>query len=64
MTGSGSSADEIWLAATWPLVRDQLPGPPARVAELGCGEAGGHLAALLSAGRAVSPVVAGPGGPS
>jgi SAM-dependent methyltransferase len=42
--------DEIWLAATWPLVRAQLPGPPARVIELGCGELGGHVPALLGAG--------------
>jgi SAM-dependent methyltransferase len=50
MTGSGSSADDIWLAATWPFVRDQLPRPPARVIELGCGEAGGQVTALLDAG--------------
>jgi SAM-dependent methyltransferase len=50
MIGSGPSADEIWLGATWPFVREQLPPPPARVVELGCGEAGGHLAALLSVG--------------
>jgi hypothetical protein len=43
------SADEIWLAATWPFVREQLPPPPARIVELGCGEAGGQLTALLSA---------------
>ncbi len=50
MTGSGLSADEIWLAATWPFVREQLPPPPAMIAELGCGEAGGQLTALLSVG--------------
>ena len=44
------TADEIWLAATWPFVREQLPSPPARVVELGCGEAGGHIPALLAAG--------------
>jgi SAM-dependent methyltransferase len=44
------TADDIWLAATWPLVRAQLPGPPARVIEIGCGEAGGHVPALLAAG--------------
>jgi SAM-dependent methyltransferase len=27
-----------------------LPAPPARVVELGCGQAGGHIAALLRAG--------------
>lgn len=47
---SGLSADEIWLTATWPFVREQLPEPPAMVVELGCGEAGGHIAALLDAG--------------
>jgi SAM-dependent methyltransferase len=50
MTGSDSSADEIWLAATWPFVREQLPPPPARIVELGGGEAGGQLTALLSVG--------------
>ncbi len=50
LPASGSSADEIWLTATWPFVREHLPKPPARVVELGCGEAGGHLAALLSTG--------------
>lgn len=50
LPGSGLSADEIWLTATWPFVRQQLPEPPATVVELGCGEAGGHLAALLDAG--------------
>lgn len=50
MSGSDFSADEVWLAATWPFVREQLAAPPARVVELGCGEAGGHLAALISAG--------------
>ena len=50
LPASGSSADEIWLSATWPFVRDQLPKPPARIVELGCGESGGHLAALLDVG--------------
>jgi SAM-dependent methyltransferase len=44
------TAGEIWLAAMWPFVRGQLPGPPAAVIELGCGEAGGHVPALLDAG--------------
>lgn len=48
MPASGSSADAIWLTATWPFVREHLPQPPARIVELGCGEAGGHLAALLN----------------
>jgi SAM-dependent methyltransferase len=50
LPASGCSADEIWLAATWPFVREQLPEPPARIVELGCGESGGHLAALLNVG--------------
>jgi SAM-dependent methyltransferase len=45
-----ASSSEIWLAATWPFIRDQLPAPPARVIELGCGGAGGHVPALLRAG--------------
>src|SRR5215472_12107791 len=46
----GATPDEIWLAATWPFVRGELPSPPARVAELGCGTSGGHVPALLRAG--------------
>jgi tRNA-Thr(GGU) m(6)t(6)A37 methyltransferase TsaA len=46
----GTSADAIWLAATWPFIHDQLPPPPARVIELGCGRVGGHVPALLRAG--------------
>lgn len=44
------SVDDIWLTATWPFVRGQLPAAPAVVAELGCGTAGGHVPALLRAG--------------
>jgi SAM-dependent methyltransferase len=44
------TADEVWLAAMWPFVRGQLPGPPAAITELGCGEVGGHVPALLDAG--------------
>jgi SAM-dependent methyltransferase len=47
---SASDADRAWLAATWPFVRGQLPPPPARVIELGCGPAGGHVPALIKAG--------------
>jgi len=46
----GSDGDVIWLAATWPFIRSQLPPPPARVIELGCGPAGGHIPALVRAG--------------
>ena len=42
--------DAIWLSATWPFIRGQLPPPPARVIELGCGSAGGHVPALIRAG--------------
>jgi SAM-dependent methyltransferase len=41
---------ERWLASTWPLVRAKLPDPPARVIELGCGAAGGHVPRLDAAG--------------
>ena len=46
----GTYADGTWLAATWPFVRGQLPPPPARLIELGCGPAGGHVPALIRAG--------------
>ena len=46
----GASPDEVWLAATWPFIRDQSPAQPATVVELGCGHAGGHIPALLRAG--------------
>ena len=46
----GAASDRAWLAATWPFVRGQLPPPPARVIELGCGPAGGHVPALIRAG--------------
>src|SRR6266496_1489282 len=36
-------ADEHWLAATWPFVREHLPAAPARVLELGCGPLGGFV---------------------
>ena len=39
-----------WLDATWPRVREQLPDPPARVLELGCGTVGGHVPRLRAAG--------------
>jgi SAM-dependent methyltransferase len=50
------SPDEIWLAATWPFVRTQLPPPPARIIELGCGQAGGHITRMLDAGYAATGV--------
>ena len=45
-----ASVDRVWLAASWPFVRGQLPPPPARVIELGCGPLGGHVPALIGAG--------------
>ena len=38
--------EEKWLAAAWPFVRDNLPAPPARVLELGCGPLGGFIPQL------------------
>lgn len=42
-------ADE-WLAAMWPVVRERLPAPPARVVEVGCGPLGGFVPALRDDG--------------
>ncbi len=47
---SAVTADEAWLAANWPFVRDQLPAGPASVLEVGCGPCGGFVPALLQAG--------------
>jgi SAM-dependent methyltransferase len=44
------SAAERWLAATWPVVRRDLPEPPATVVELGCGPLGGFVPMLLGQG--------------
>jgi SAM-dependent methyltransferase len=41
---------ERWLTALAPFVRQQLPPPPARVLELGCGPLGGFVPALLASG--------------
>ena len=60
-----ASVEEIWLAATRPFIRAYLPPPPAAVAELGCGPAGGHIAALLRAGyRATGVDPEAPHGPT
>jgi SAM-dependent methyltransferase len=62
---AGGAADRIWLAASWPFVRGQLPPPPARVIELGCGSLGGHVPALLRAGYDATGVDPGaPEGPA
>ena len=37
---------ERWLATLWPLVRDRLPAPPARVVDIGCGPLGGFVPML------------------
>ncbi|MBO0846482.1 MAG: methyltransferase domain-containing protein [Nocardioides sp.] len=42
--------DERWLAAAWPFVRDNLPAPPARVLEIGCGPLGGFVPSLRADG--------------
>jgi SAM-dependent methyltransferase len=42
--------DERWLDAMWPFVHAQLPAPPARVVEVGCGPLGGFVPMLHSAG--------------
>lgn len=48
--------DERWLAAVWPLVRAQLPAPPARVIEIGCGPLGGFVPMLQASGYGVAGV--------
>jgi SAM-dependent methyltransferase len=45
-----AAADLRWLAATWPFVRQHLPPPPCRVADLGCGPLGGFVPALRAEG--------------
>jgi SAM-dependent methyltransferase len=50
MAASGGSPDAIWLAATWPFIRDHLPAAPTAITELGCGASGGHVPALRRAG--------------
>jgi SAM-dependent methyltransferase len=44
------TARERWLAATWPFVAANLPPPPARVVEIGCGSHGGFVPTLHSSG--------------
>lgn len=39
-----------WLSAVWPFVRDNLPPPPARVLEIGCGPLGGFVPELSANG--------------
>src|SRR5687768_8088392 len=42
---------ERWLATLWPLVRDRLPAPPARVVDFGCGPLGGFVPMRGAHGR-------------
>jgi SAM-dependent methyltransferase len=44
------SPAERWLDATWPLVRSELPAPPARVVDIGCGPLGGFVPMLRAEG--------------
>jgi SAM-dependent methyltransferase len=44
------TADERWLEAGWTFVRAQLPSPPARVLEVGCGSRGGFIPRLVEFG--------------
>src|SRR6266545_1834716 len=44
------TAAERWLAAVWPVVRGELPAPPAQVVEIGCGPLGGFVPMLRSRG--------------
>jgi SAM-dependent methyltransferase len=41
---------ERWLSATWPLVQQRLPAPPATVLDVGCGSVGGFVPMLVGAG--------------
>jgi SAM-dependent methyltransferase len=41
---------ERWLDTLWPLVRGQLPAPPARVVDIGCGPLGGFVPMLRAEG--------------
>jgi SAM-dependent methyltransferase len=41
---------ERWMSSLWPFVHEHLPGAPARVLEIGCGEYGGFVPRLREAG--------------
>lgn len=59
------TADELWLEAMWPFVRDHMPPAPARVLEIGCGPLGGFVPALRDQGhQAVGVDPRGPAEPS
>jgi SAM-dependent methyltransferase len=44
------SAVDNWRASGWSFVREELPAPPARVVEIGCGPQGGLVPLMLGAG--------------
>jgi SAM-dependent methyltransferase len=44
------TAARRWLASVWPFVRAQLPPAPVGVLEIGCGQLGGFVPALLDGG--------------
>jgi SAM-dependent methyltransferase len=50
MANSESAADRRWLAAIWPFVHQNLPPPPCRVLDIGCGPLGGFVPALRADG--------------
>lgn len=41
---------ERWLDAIWPVVRERLPLPPARVIDIGCGPHGGFVPFMRESG--------------
>ena len=45
-----ATADERWLASTFPFIREHLPAAPARVLEIGCGPLGGFVPELRAHG--------------
>jgi SAM-dependent methyltransferase len=46
-------AEQLWLEAVWPFVRDHVPTAPSRVLEIGCGPLGGFVPALRDQGHQV-----------
>jgi SAM-dependent methyltransferase len=47
---TAEAADRRWLAATLPFVQANLPSPPSRVLEIGCGPLGGFVPDLSQDG--------------
>lgn len=48
---TNTDPDRAWLAARLPFIVDQLPPPPARVVEIGCGPLGGFVPGVTEAGH-------------